>query len=229
MTLDCQGDYLQQAGTIGVLRPQAGPLPVRGRVRGCHSPFKGTSGGGIIRWYDNPNVSPTPSSCGLRMVALFDQANDNAIVGRALERAGMALATKEQSAALAALRNRSAQNLPNNAHPQASGGEAATPAAPLETQEPAVAGAGPASDGLAQKPFRDRGADAMLVALDDVGDEGADTTQISLRLPRTHLRALRHWAAEQTVARSDARTVTAQQIILKLIEGAVRHREETRG
>ena len=141
----------------------------------------------------------------------------------------MALATKEQSAALAALRNRPAQNPPNDARPPASGGEPATPVPPFGTQEPAVAAAGPASDGLAQKSPRDRGSDALLVTLDDVGDEGVDTTQISLRLPRTHLRALRHWAAEQTVARSDARTVTAQQIILKLIEGAIRHREETRG
>lgn len=141
----------------------------------------------------------------------------------------MALATKEQSAALAALRNRSAQNPPDIAHPQAFGGEAATPAAPLGTQEPAVAVTGPTSDGPAQKPLRNRGADAMLVTLEDVGDEAADTTQISLRLPRSHLRALRHWAAEQTVARSDARTVTAQQIILKLIEGAIHHREKTRG
>lgn len=141
----------------------------------------------------------------------------------------MALATKEQSAALAALRNRPAQNPPNTVDAQAPGGEAAAPAAPLESQVPPGATAGPASDELARKPLRNRGADAMLVTLDDVGDEGADTTQISLRLPRTHLRALRHWAAEQTVARSDARTVTAQQIILKLIEGAVRHREATRG
>jgi len=69
----------------------------------------------------------------------------------------------------------------------------------------------------------------MLVSFDDAGDDGADTTQISLRLPRPHLRALRQWAAEQTIARSDARTVTAQQIILKLIEGAIRHRDANHG
>lgn len=139
----------------------------------------------------------------------------------------MALATKEQSAALAALRNRPAQSLNINA--PATGGEAAAPAAPLEAQAPADATTKPASDELAQKSIRDRGVGAMLVTFDGAGDEGADTTQISLRLPRTHLHALRHWAAEQTVARSDARTVTAQQIILKLIEGAIRHREENLG
>ncbi len=141
----------------------------------------------------------------------------------------MALATKEQSDALAALRNRPAQNLTNNVKAPTSDGETATPAVPLETQVPAGAMIGLTPDEPARKPLRDRSVGAMLVTFDEVSDEGADTTQISLRLPRTHLRALRHWAAEQTVARSDARTVTAQQIILKLIEGAIRHRDGNLG
>jgi len=141
----------------------------------------------------------------------------------------MALATKEQSAALAALRNRPAQNLTNNVNAPTSDGETATPAVPLETQVPAGAMIGLTPDEPARIPLLDRSVGAMLVTFDEVGDEGSDTTQISLRLPRTHLRALRHWAAEQTVARSDARTVTAQQIILKLIEGAIRHRDGNLG
>lgn len=134
----------------------------------------------------------------------------------------MATATKEQSAALTALRNRSAQSPAGNTPVQT---EASSPAAAPNAQTPAAT----AEFSAVGQPARGRVNGPVIVSFDDAGEDAADTTQISLRLPRAHLRALRQWAAEQTMARSDARTVTAQQIILKLIEGAVRHRDSDRG
>jgi hypothetical protein len=64
---------------------------------------------------------------------------------------------------------------------------------------------------------------------DDVRDE---TIQISLRLPKSHWSALRRMAAERTVAaadRGDHRTVTGQQIILRLIRAAVAKQEDSHG
>lgn len=139
------------------------------------------------------------------------------------------MATKEQSAALAALRNRSDQHLAAKISAPAPTAETRSPETSQSTQG-ATDGMGDApTEKLAQQPSGSRSSGAMLVSFDDAGDDGADTTQISLRLPRPHLRALRQWAAEQTIARSDARTVTAQQIILKLIEGAIRHRDANHG
>ena len=138
----------------------------------------------------------------------------------------MATATREQSAALEVLRSRSAQSPATNPPIQA---EVAAPL-PVATHQaspatPEIADLGRA----ASEPVHRQSKGSVLVSFDDAGGDAADTTQISLRLPRPHLRALRQWAAEQTITRSDARTVTAQQIILKLIEGAVRHRESERG
>ncbi len=135
----------------------------------------------------------------------------------------MATATKEQSAALMALRNRSAQSPLHNT-PVPTGASALLTAPDAQTS--AAMAEIPATG---QPALRGRVSGPVIVSFEDASEEAADTTQISLRLPRPHLRALRQWAAEQTMARSDARTVTAQQIILKLIEGAVRHRDGDRG
>ena len=138
----------------------------------------------------------------------------------------MATATREQIAALEALRSRSAQSLAVDPPIQA---ETSAPLpAPTHQAPPAIPEIADV-DRAASEPVRGRSSGSVLVSFDDAGGDAADTTQISLRLPRPHLRALRQWAAEQTMTRSDARTVTAQQIILKLIEGAVRHREGERG
>lgn len=137
----------------------------------------------------------------------------------------MASATKEQASALAALRSRSGQSLA--AEPPI---QAEAPSAPTTNHQTSEAVPGILADNrVAGDPARNVGSGAVFMSFDDVGGDAADTTQISLRLPRAHLRALRQWAAEQTMARSDARTVTAQQLILKLIDGAVRHREADRG
>lgn len=139
------------------------------------------------------------------------------------------MATKEQSAALAALRNRSDQHLATKISAPAPTAEIKSPETSQSRQGAKDATSDARTEKLVQQSSGGRSSGAMLVSFDDAGDDGADTTQISLRLPRPHLRALRQWAAEQTIARSDARTVTAQQIILKLIEGAIRHRDANHG
>jgi len=144
----------------------------------------------------------------------------------------LAVVSREQSAALTSLRSRAVPStnptVPDSSAPPDAVNAAAIPVPPVsDDQTTKVAnstdGRTPRTRNQSQEPA------SLAVLFDDVADESADTTQISLRLPRAHLRALRQWAAQQTVTRSDARTVTAQQIILKLIEGAVRQRENSRG
>lgn len=144
----------------------------------------------------------------------------------------MAVVSREQSAALTSLRSRAVPStsptVPDSSTLPDTVNAAAIPVPPVSADQ--AAKVADATDGRTPRA-RDQGQEpaSLAVLFDDVADEGADTTQISLRLPRAHLRALRQWAAQQTVTRSDARTVTAQQIILKLIEGAVRQRENSRG
>lgn len=144
----------------------------------------------------------------------------------------LAVVSREQSSALMSLRNRAVPSttptVPDSSAPPDAVNAAAVPV-PLVSEDQTASVAGltdsrtPRARNQSQEPA------SLAVLFDDVADESADTTQISLRLPRAHLRALRQWAAQQTVTRSDARTVTAQQIILKLIDGAVRQRESSRG
>ena len=144
----------------------------------------------------------------------------------------LAVVSREQSAALTSLRSRAVPStnptVPDSSAPPDAVNAATVPVPPVSDDQTtkvadATGGRTPRTRNQSQESA------SLAVLFDDVADEGADTTQISLRLPRAHLRALRQWAAQQTVTRSDARTVTAQQIILKLIEGAVRQRENSRG
>ena len=100
-----------------------------------------------------------------------------------------------------------------------------------ETQGPSAAA--PGGEGLPRSPGPPaRPPGTAVLPAEDEDEVREEMVQISLRLPKSHWSALRRMAAERTVAaaeRGDHRTVTGQQIILRLIRGTIAKQDKSDG